>query len=194
MLGYNDFFVKEDVEFLKLTSRYHIFDPKSNLEIGVAIDEPTTFFKYLRLLVNKKLLPTKINIYDVNNQLLFTIKKPASFIRSKILIYKRNGEYLGHFLSKIFTIGGGFHVYDQNGNHVAEIKGNWVGWDFRLLDENSNELGQVSKKWAGIGKELFTTADNYMISLNRNMKLDENMKILLIAAGLAIDTIYKEKN
>lgn len=194
MLKINEFLIKEDVEFLKLTSTYHIFDPNSNYEIGYAKDEPTTFFKYLRLLVNKKLLPTQINIYDNHNQLIFSINKSASFIRSKVSIYKNGGEYLGNLVSKIFTIGGGFHVYDKNENQVAEIKGDWVGWNFRFINEAGDEIGFVTKKWAGIGKELFTSADNYMISFNQGLKVDENTKILLIAAGLAIDTVYKEKN
>ena len=49
----------------------------------------------------------------------------------------------------------------------------------------------VTKKWAGVGKELFTSADNYIISINGEP--DESINTLLLAAGLAIDTIYKEK-
>ena len=39
---------------------------------------------------------------------------------------------------------------------MAEVKGDWKGWNFQLLDNEGRELGVVTKKWGGIGKELFT--------------------------------------
>jgi len=51
----------------------------------------------------------------------------------------------------------------------------------------------VTKKWAGIGKELFTTADNYVISLNETAGRNQESVAMLLAAGLAVDTVYKEK-
>jgi hypothetical protein len=66
----------------------------------------------------------------------------------------------------------------------------WKGWNFRFLDKSENEIGAITKKWAGIGKELFTSADNYMIALNQEP--EPAKAILLLAAGLAVDVIYKE--
>jgi len=51
----------------------------------------------------------------------------------------------------------------------------------------------VTKKWAGFGKELFTSADNYVISLSDHAPKERNVAALLLAAGLAIDIVYKEK-
>ncbi len=53
-------------------------------------------------------------------------------------------------------------------------------------------LGVVTKKWAGVGKELFTTADNYMISLSDRAPSGPDHAPLLLAAGLAIDIVFKE--
>ena len=86
---------------------------------------------------------------------------------------------------------GAFRVFDSSGNQVALVKGDWKGWNFRFLDENNNELGKITKKWAGIGKELFTSADNYIISMNETPSAGK--AILLLAAGLAVDTVYKER-
>ena len=59
------------------------------------------------------------------------------------------------------------------------------------MDKAENEIGNITKKWAGIGKELFTSADNYIIALNHEPAPEK--AILLLAAGLAVDTVYKEK-
>ena len=85
-------------------------------------------------------------------------------------------------------------VYDNSDIQVAEIKGNWVGWNFKFLDSSGNELGFVTKKWAGALKEIFTSSDNYLIELNENISSKKETIALLLAAGIAIDTIYKEKN
>ena len=81
-------------------------------------------------------------------------------------------------------------VFDATGSEVALVKGDWKGWSFRFLDKSGGEIGSITKQWAGIGKELFTSADNYMIALNQDPAPAK--AILLLAAGLAVDTVYKE--
>jgi hypothetical protein len=84
-------------------------------------------------------------------------------------------------------------VFDAQQQPVAEVKGDWKGWNFRFLAPDGSELGKVTKKWAGLGKELLTSADNYIIALAEGRQLPRNAAMLLLAAGLAIDTVYKEK-
>jgi len=103
------------------------------------------------------------------------------------------GVPLGYFKSKLFSFGGGFWVFDNADQKVAEVKGDWTGWNFKFLSTGGAELGTVTKKWAGFGKELFTSADNYMISLSDRAEGSSAASLLLLAAGLAIDVVFKEK-
>lgn len=188
------FLIKEQVGFMKLAGKYDIFDPATGNQIGVAKEEPGGMIKYLRLVINKLLLPNKINVYDNADQsIVFSIQKPFSLFRSKVSVFNRNGNCLGFFQSKVFTIGGGFWVFDSANNKVAEIKGDWKGWNFQFIGADGRAIGTITKKWAGAAKELFTTADNYVISMNEDEKLDPDRVALLLAAGLAIDIILKEK-
>ncbi|HEV2668563.1 MAG TPA: phospholipid scramblase-related protein, partial [Blastocatellia bacterium] len=115
-----------------------------------------------------------------------------NLFRARVTVHDRVGNELGHFKSKFFSIGGGFHVLDAFDKPVADIKGDWKGWNFRFLAADGTELGKVTKKWAGLGKELFTSADNYMIALDENRTFPPEAVALLLAAGLAIDIVYKE--
>ncbi|MFO0864601.1 MAG: phospholipid scramblase-related protein [Gemmataceae bacterium] len=54
------------------------------------------------------------------------------------------------------------------------------------------ELGIVTKKWAGLAKEMFTSADNYIVSIHDDLSDQTTLKRLLLAAALAIDVVYKE--
>lgn len=192
LLNHKTFFIKEHVAMMKLAGAYDIYDPETNNQIGIAKEEPGGLVKYSRLLLSKALLPNKVNVYDAEQNPVFSINKPFSLLRSKVSIHNKDGEYMGYFKSKIMTLGGGFFVYDANENQVAEIKGDWKGWNFKFNDANGRELGSVTKKWAGLGKELFTSADNYVIALDEATEHTPEICTLLLAAGLAIDTIYKE--
>ena len=193
LLGRTTYFVKERVAVLKLTDTYDILDPMSQQVIGVAKEEPPTWAKFLRLVVQKHRLPTSVNFYEHEGQPpVLSIKRGFTFLRQKIRVVTGDGTSLGYFRSKLISIGGGFHVFDDRDQQVAEVKGNWKGWDFKLISKSGREIGTVTKKWAGLGKELFTSADNYIISLSDLSSAGPNASALLLAAGIAIDVVFKE--
>ena len=195
MLERTTFFIKEHAALLKLTDTYDILNPTTGQKIGIAKEEPPTWAKWLRLVVKKHQLPTAINIYENESQPpVVSIKRGFTFIRTKIRVFAGDGRSLGYFRSKLLSIGGGFYVFDHADQQVAEVKGNWKGWDFKFLNQSGREVGTVTKKWAGLGKELFTSADNYIISLTDLSGANSDTVALLLAAGLAIDVVYKEKS
>lgn len=195
LLNRRQYLIKERVAFAKLTDTYDIFDPESGQQIGLAREEPPGWAKYARLLINKQFLPTAINVYegtDGNSAPVLSLRKSPGFLRQSVTVADAKGTALGHFKSKVFSFGGGFTVYDVEGGQVANVKGDWKGWNFRFLDNEQRELGMVTKKWAGIGKELFTSADNYIISLPSDGFTRPEHAALLLVAGLAIDVVFKE--
>jgi uncharacterized protein YxjI len=195
LLERTTFFIKERVAMLKLTDTYDILDPATGQSIGLAKEEPPGWAKWLRLVVNKQLLPTAVNIYEYDGQPpVLSIRRGFTFLRSKVRVVAGHGESLGYFKSKLLSLGGGFNVFDNADQQVAEVKGNWKGWDFRFLSKSGREIGTVTKKWAGLGKELFTTADNYVISLTDLGGAGQGASALLLAAGLAIDVVFKEQS
>ena len=54
------------------------------------------------------------------------------------------------------------------------------------------ELAQVTKKWAGLGKELFTTADNYVLKIADGLPADDYRRQLIVGAVMCIDMVLKE--
>ena len=192
LLERTSFFVKERAGLLKLTDTYDILDPATGLNIGIAREEPPIWAKWLRLVIQKHMMPTTVNIYEQEGQPpVLSIHRGFTFIRSKIRVIA-GGQPLGYFQSKLISIGGGFNVFDNQNQQVAEVKGNWKGWDFKFISKQGREIGSVTKKWAGLGKELFTSADNYIISLKDLSGASPVASALLLAAGLAIDVVYKE--
>ena len=195
LLDRQTYFIKERVALVKLTDTYDILDPATQQPIGIAKEEPPGWAKWLRLLINKRLMPTTVNIYETEGQPpVFSIHRSFTFLQSKVRVTGRDGQSLGYFKSKLFSLGGGFFVFNNQDQQIAEIKGDWKGWNFKFLGQDGREIGTVTKKWAGIGKELFTSADNYIISLSDGAGSNAAGSALLLAAGLAIDIVFKEKD
>jgi uncharacterized protein YxjI len=71
------------------------------------------------------------------------------------------------------------------------LVGKWTSWDFRF-QAGDRELARVTKKWAGLGKELFTSADNYVLQLSEEVPQDSKLRQLILAAVMCIDMVLKE--
>ena len=194
MLDRKTILVKERVAFLKLVDAFDIYDPATGAQIGSARESVSPWIKFLRLLINKRFLPTLVEVRERDDgPVILSIRRGAAIFRAHVTVRDRVGKELGRFRSKLFSLGGGFDVLDSLENPVAEVKGDWKGWNFRFIAADGSELGKVTKKWAGIGKELFTSADNYVIALDQSHPLLPDVTSLLLAAGLAIDSVYKER-
>lgn len=187
------YFVREHVGFLRLKDTFDILDAETKEHLAYATEENPAWINWTRLLLQKHRMPTTVVVRSLADDTpVLRLERGWRWLRSKIRVYDGQHQLLGYFESKILTLGGGFHVYNARGIRVADIKGNWIGWNFRFLDAGGRALGLVTKKWAGIGRELFTTADNYLISLTDQGTTQPTTAALLLAAGLAIDTLYKE--
>lgn len=46
--------------------------------------------------------------------------------------------------------------------------------------------------WAGMGKEFFTSADNYVLQIEENVAQDSPLRQLILAAVMCIDMVLKE--
>jgi uncharacterized protein YxjI len=185
--------VKERVGFLRFVDTFDIYDPATGVQIGIARENTSIVLKLLRLLINKRLLPTRVEVRErEDTPVLMTLRRGASILTARVSVRDAMDTEIGLFKSKLFSIGGGFHVLDAHQQPIADVKGDWKGWNFRFLAPDGSELGSVTKKWGGLGKELLTSADNYIIALTEVRQLPQNTAMLLLAAGLAIDIVYKE--
>ena len=75
---------------------------------------------------------------------------------------------------------------------VAEaLEQEFSGWDFSFVS-GTRQLARVTKKWGGLGKELFTTADNYVLSIDDSVPPDSPLRQLILGAVMCIDMVLKE--
>jgi hypothetical protein len=194
MLELQRFLIKEHVAFLRRVDTYDIVDPESGQKVGIAREMPGTTVKLLRWFVSKKLMPTQVEVCETEDEsLVFTIRRPLRLWRQRIDVYDAEERLVGYLRSRVFSSGGGFRVYDYRGNLFAHLQGDWLSWNFAFLTPDGKQLGLVSKTWAGLGKELFTTAEDYFISMHEELEDQPIAKMLLLGAALAIDMVYYDQ-
>ena len=198
MLDAQRFLVKERVKFLQGHASYDIYegDDDSPDLLGTAEEQVSTLKQLLRWFVSKALMGTHVEIREKpDDALVFTISRGPYIFRSRVEVRDAQGELVGYFKSKVLTIGGGFHVYTPDDRHFAEVKGNLIGFNYRVLTpDRAVELGSVSKKWGGVAKELFTSADTYAVTLSDDLQEQPIAKMLVLAAALAVDMIFKSES
>ncbi|MCE3229217.1 MAG: RNAase [Bacteroidetes bacterium] len=188
----NLFFIKEHVGVFKAANNYDVLDPNTQ-QVLMNCREPNLgfFTKALRFTDYKRMTPFEVVITTPGGEKIVTVKRGVSIFLSTVSVMDENNVLIGKFKQKFFSIGGKFDVLDANENTVCTLKGKWTSWDFRFM-QGETELAHVSKKWAGLGKELFTTADNYMLEIKDTVKKEDNVRLLILAAVMCIDMVLKE--
>ena len=191
-LNRNLFFVKEHVGFFKAANNYDVLDPESQAELIHCREPKLGFFtKLARFTDYKRMTPFNVVLTTPDGEPILRVERGVSFFVSKVKVYDNEDEHIGGFKQKFFSIGGSFRVLDSADNEVCVLKGKWTSWNFRFL-QGDRELASVAKKWSGLGKELFTSADNYILQINDDVAENDRVRILIMAAVMCIDMVLKE--
>tara|TARA_S200000501_G_scaffold199099_1_gene187366 strand:- start:227 stop:820 length:594 start_codon:yes stop_codon:yes gene_type:complete len=194
ILEKNLYLFKEHLGLIKAHNNYDIFDPESKEMILHCREKNLNiFYKIVRIFLKdyKRMTPFEIEIKGLTGKKILKVKKGVSFILSKIQVYDENDNIVGIFKQRLFPFGNNFDMLDKSENLVCKLKGNFIGWNFKFLKGDS-EVGLVTKKWAGIGKEMFTSADNYILEIKDKVEKDSPLRLLILAAVLCIDMVIKE--
>ncbi|MFZ6013110.1 MAG: phospholipid scramblase-related protein [Bacteroidota bacterium] len=193
ILNKNLFFVKEHTGIFKAASNFDIFDPQTKELILECREDNLGFFtKMLRFTDYKRMTPFEIEIRTPRGEKLITVKRGVSFFLSTVEVLDSNDMVVGRFKQKFFSIGGKFEVLDASDRSLCMLKGKWTSWDFKFISNDNKEFATVSKKWAGFGKELFTSADNYMLQIGQEVPENHPLRQLILAAVMCIDFVLKE--
>ncbi len=188
----NQLLVKEHVGMFKAANNFDVFDLERGHEL-LRCREPHLGFvtKLLRFTDYKRNTPFDVHITDTSGRTVVRIRRGISIFLSKVRVYDGEDRLIGGFQQRLLSIGGRFQVLNRDDQPVCELRGNWTGWDFRFHTADM-ELAHVTKKWSGIGKELFTSADNYVLSISPGVGPDSDTRKLILAAVMCIDMVLKE--
>jgi uncharacterized protein YxjI len=199
VLECNTFAITEHAKILSSVQSYDIKNGETGELIGTATESIGPLTQLLRWFVSKQLMPTSVVVREKpDDSVVFTVSRGWYLFRSRVEVRDADNNLVGYFKSKFFTISGGFHVYDKDDKHFADVRGKLFGFHYKFLTGDGQlELGEVSKKIDGLGgiaREIFFSADNYFLKINPEFAEQPMAKMLLLAATLAVDIIYKSES
>lgn len=193
LLAANTFLVKEHVGLFKAANHYDIFDPATG-QLVLECREPDLgrFTKLLRFTEYKRYTPFDIEVRTPQGELVVQVVRGWTFIRSKVDIEDGQGFVLGTLHQVLLSLGGAFEVRDPGGRSLFRLQGKWTSWEFSFKS-GEKELARITKKWAGLGKELLTTADNYVLDISPEVPKDSPIRLMILGSVMCIDMVLKER-
>ncbi|MFG1810802.1 phospholipid scramblase-related protein [Streptomyces sp. NPDC049040] len=183
--------VNQKAKLIELVNEYSVFDQQGRTLGSVVEVGQSTAKKVLRFVSSvDQFLTHKLEVRDAQGQPHLVLTRPAKFIKSKVLVHRANGEPLGEIVQQN-AFGKIKFGFMYNGQQIGAIKAeNWRAWNFAIVDHTDTEIARITKTWEGLAKTMFTTADNYVLQIHR--QLQDPLLSMVVASALTVDTALKQ--
>lgn len=185
LMDKNKFVVKSQGKLLSSKKSFEILDEDG--KVLATAKDTTGFFASLLGLAT-------IQVRDAaDDAVVFSVVR-SGWPMTKDQVLDGKGEVVGRYKAKIFSLSGGFHMYDKDGKHLGEIKGKMLKAEYTFVTPDKGaEMGKVSRTWGGLAQALFTGNDTYGVQIDREFEADVRAKTLILGATIAIESIFKQK-
>ncbi|AIA07435.1 phospholipid scramblase-related protein [Streptomyces noursei] len=183
--------VNQKAKLIEVSNEYAVYDQHGNTLGSVVEIGQSTAKKVLRVVSSlDQYMTHKLEIRDAYGQPQLVLTRPAKLIKSKVLVARPDGQPVGEIVQQN-AIGKINFAMQVNGQQVGAIKAeNWRAWNFAIVDHTETEIARITKTWEGLAKTMFTTADNYVLQIHR--QLPDPLLSLVVATALTVDTALKQ--
>lgn len=183
--------VNQKAKLIELSNEYAIYDQSGRQLGAVRQTGQSKVKKAVRFVSNLDQFFTHVlQVVDMSGTVLLQITRPAKFFKSRVIISDGSGREIGQVVQKN-VFGKIRFSFEVDGQSVGGIQAeNWRAWNFSLQDAAEDEVGRITKTWEGVAKTMFTSADNYVLHVHR--QLDDPLRALVVASALTVDTALKQ--
>ncbi|MFC4858929.1 phospholipid scramblase-related protein [Actinophytocola glycyrrhizae] len=183
--------VNQKVKLIEMANEYAVFDQHGRQLGSVAQVGQSALKKAVRFFSSyDQFLTHRLEVRDVNHQPVLMLTRPAKVFKSRIIVARPDGQEIGKIVQdNVFgKIRFTFLVNEQQvGGIQAE---NWRAWNFSVTDHTGGEIARITKTWEGFAKTMFTTADNYVVQIHRQLR--DPLASMVVASALTVDTALKQ--
>jgi uncharacterized protein YxjI len=192
MIDKNRLFFNQKAKLFELNSEFAVRDENGDQVGSVRQEGQSKAKKILRAVSNlDQFMTHTLAAYDSGGEKVLELTRPRKFLKSKVLVKDAAGNDVGSIVQQNAIGKIRFQYQDTAGNVVGSINAeNWRAWNFSIADDQGNEVGRITKKWAGLGKEMFTTADNYLYEIGEQVQ--GTLRVLALASAVGVDLALKQ--
>ena len=184
--------ISQKPKLIEMTNEYTISDPDGTT-IGTIRQEGQSKAKKLVRLIGDidQFLTHRLVVYDVDGTSVMQMVRPRKILKSTLQILGADGSERGRIVQRNVVGKKYFALQNDAGDDLGRIDAeNWRSWNFAIEDAQGIEVGRITKNWAGVLKEVFTTADHYLLEVTGSPSPD--LRFLMVGAAAGIDTALKQ--
>ena len=192
LLQRNSFFIKEHLGMFKLSNNYDVYDSnRKEIILNCREQKASQLTKLFRFDKSTKIFtPFNLKITSSLGSSLLSVKKDWHFLYAKVSVFDEKDKLIGYFKQQ--NILGGFsgiqfNAYDIKDKFLFKFKGQY---NFKLVNDQE-DLGSIVKEWK-TAKEIFTSADDYVLEINDTVSKNDFSRYFLLAAVFCIDMVLHE--
>ncbi len=183
--------VNQKTKIIEVTNQYSVYDQNGQQIAAVQEVGQSSLKKVVRFVGSvDQYLTHKLEVRDLSGRPLLLITRPAKILKSTVIVEKPGVGEVGRLVQQnaIGKIRFGLMVGERQ---IGELRAeNWRAWDFSIVDGSGTEVARIQKTFEGIARTMFTTADNYVIRIHRD--LEDPLLSLVVASALTVDTALKQ--
>ena len=183
--------VNQKWKIIEVNNEYAVYDQQGTQIASVRQVGQSAVKKVARVLTSlDQFMTHHLQVVDMSGAVLLQITRPAKVMKSRVVIQNGHGQEIGQVVQKNM-IGKIRFALVAGGNEYGSINAeNWRAWNFNIQDHAGSEVARITKTWEGLAKTMFTTADNYVVQIHR--ELDDPLRSLVVASALCVDTALKQ--
>ncbi len=183
--------VNQKTKLIELTNEYAVFDQHGGRLGGVVEVGQSDLKKVARLLTGyDQYMTHRLELRDVHGVVVLRLTRPAKVFKSRIVVEYGNGRPVGEIVQENM-IGKIRFAFVVDGRQIGGIQAeNWRAWNFMIHDHTGQEIARITKTWEGFARTMFTTADNYVVQIHR--QLPDPLASMVVASAVTVDTALKQ--
>ncbi|MFC5285696.1 phospholipid scramblase-related protein [Actinokineospora guangxiensis] len=183
--------VNQRVKLIEMANEYAVYDQHGR-QIGAVVQVGQSALKKALRFVSSvdQFMTHRLEVRDAHGQVALRLTRPAKLVKSRVLVERGDGSPVGEIRQEN-AIGKIRFAFEVGGQRVGGIQAeNWRAWNFAITDVGGAEVARITKTFEGLAKTMFTTADNYVLQIHR--QLSDPLLSLVVASALTVDTALKQ--
>ncbi len=183
--------VNQKAKLIEVNQEFAIYDQDARQIGAVRQVGQSGLKKAMRFLTAyDQFMTHKFQVLDEQGRVVLALTRPAKFMKSRLVVSAGDGSEVGQIVQQN-VFGKIRFTLESAGREVGSLNAeNWRAWNFSIRAAGGDEVARVTKTWEGLAKTMFTTADNYVVQIHR--ELSQPLHSLVVAAALGIDTALKQ--
>lgn len=182
----------QKAKIIEMNIDFAIRDEDGN-EIGRIRQEGQSQLKKIARFVSSldQFMTHTLAVYDSAGEKVVELTRPRKVFKSTVLVKDGRGTDVGKIVQENMIGKIHFGLEDAQGQTIGAIRAeNWRAWNFSIQDPAGSEVGRITKTWEGLAKAMFTTADNYVLEVSR--QVSPPLRMLMLASAAGIDLALKQ--